>query len=1107
MSLWSLVRRSLGFYWRTNIAVLLTAVVTTAVLTGALAVGDSVRYSLKMMVRARLGATQLALVPQNRFFTAGLAADLATDLDTAVAPVLQLRGLVANSAGTSRANRVEVLGVDERFYEIGAATDPFGEDAGERVVLNSPLAARLGVGVGDEVVLRVDRPDRMPRDVPLTPDADLSIAARLTVRAIAADSQFGRFSLQANQVAALNAFVPIQWLQEKLDRAGQANMLLVAANPADSVTLTAANEALRKRWQLSDAGLELRQLERQGVLEIRSRRVFIDQSVSDAALKIGDDAVGVLAYFVNELRSGEKATPYSMVAAMAPSGQAGAVVTTSMRDDEIVINQWLADDIEAGVGDSIEVTYFALGPMRKLEERKAGFRVLKILPMEQPAVDPELMPDFPGLADADNCRDWEPGIPIDLDKIRDRDEDYWDRYRGTPKAFITLEAGRELWSNRYGNLTAVRYPLGNHSRESVEKSLSQAVDPASVGLFLQPVRQRGLQAGDQATDFGQLFLGLSMFLVLSALILMALVFVFGVESRGRQIGMLLAVGFSPRLVRGLFFIEGGVLAVLGAIAGAGGGLIYTKAMIYGLATLWRGAVAGSEILFHAEPVTLLIGTLSGILVALIAIRLALRKQASRPARELLSGIAEEQFLAVARAGRRRRGLWVALASIAAAAVLLVLFGASSSRAVSAAFFGIGVLVLIAGIGLGHTLLAAGHFGHTRPVVSLSGLGLRNAMRRRGRSLALAGLLACGIFLVISVAANRHDPLAGSDRRDSGTGGFSLFGESAIGFLQDLNGESTRQSMGLADHLPDDVSVVQLKVHDGDDASCFNLNRAQRPRLLGVEPEKLLTRGAFGFADVADKSRLKEAWSLLDLDLGENVVPAVGDYPTVVWALGKSLGDDLEYVDEKGQTFRLRLVGMINGSILQGSLLISAPQFTKRYPSEDGYRMYLIDTPEDTAAEAAEKLSFAMRDFGLALVPAKQRLADFSTVEHTYLSIFQMLGGLGLVLGSIGLGLVVLRNLLDRRGELGMLRAVGFDKATLARVVFYEHWGLMLYGLACGSAAALMAVGPALRSGGSRVPYLSLATMVLAIALSGALWVWLAAKVAMGPKILEALRSE
>ena len=75
----------------------------------------------------------------------------------------------------------------------------------------------------------------------------------------------------------------------------------------------------------------------------------------------------------------------------------------------------------------------------------------------------------------------------------------------------------------------------------------------------------------------------------------------------------------------------------------------------------------------------------------------------------------------------------------------------------------------------------------------------------------------------------------------------------------------------------------------------------------------------------------------------------------------------------------------------------------------------------------------------------------------------VLGGLGLVLGSIGLGLVVLRNMLERRGELAMLRAVGFDRGRLKRMVFHEHWGLMLAGLVCGVLAAVVAVVPTVQS--------------------------------------------
>ncbi len=237
MSLWKLAKRSLSFYWRTNLGVLLAVMVSAVVLTGALVIGDSVRYSLKMMVKARLGKTQLALVPQNRFFRAELADELASELDTVAAPVLQLRGLIASDDGARRANRIEVLGVDRRFFEVGAAQNPLGDSPNQAIVLNKPLAVKLGVGVGDEVVLRIEKPSLMPLDVPLTPDSGLSIAFRLVVKAIAGDSDFGRFSLQANQIAPLNVFVPLQWLQEKLDRSAQANTLIIAADAEDSLTI------------------------------------------------------------------------------------------------------------------------------------------------------------------------------------------------------------------------------------------------------------------------------------------------------------------------------------------------------------------------------------------------------------------------------------------------------------------------------------------------------------------------------------------------------------------------------------------------------------------------------------------------------------------------------------------------------------------------------------------------------------------------------------------------------------------------------------------------------------------------------------------------------
>jgi len=1106
MSLWLLVVRSLRFYWRTNVAVLLAVVVATGVLTGALVMGDSVQYTLRRTVEARLGRTEFAVVPQNRYFRAALADELDTQLDGAVAPVLQVPGIVANDSGSRRVNRIQVLGVDERFYAIGPGDNPWTAGRADAVVVSEAVARRLDVATGDEVVLRVEKPGLMPRDVPLASDADRTVAFRLTVGAVATDSAFGRFDLKANQTASLNVFVPLARLAEQIEQPGRANMLL-AAGLKDVGAAEQLNEALEGAWKLADADLQWRRIESQGMLELRSRRIFIDKAIGQEALTADADGVGILTYFVNEIRLGEKMTPYSMVAAIEPGKDANALVPLGMQTDEIVINQWLADDLGARVGDSVDLTYYLVGPKRDLYERTSRFKVVRIVPLEGTAADPTLMPEFPGLADAENCRDWEPGIPIDLDKIRPKDEAYWDTYRGTPKAFIPLQAGQTLWRNRYGNLTAVRYPWRTGLDEQVASTLTDEVDPATAGLFFQPVRLQGLQAGREGTDFGQLFLGLSMFLIAGAVILTGLLFVFGVESRCSQVGLLMAVGLPPGRVKHLLMVEGGLVALAGTVIGVGAGVLYTRLLVYGLSTLWSGAVAGTRIHLHAEPVTLVLGGLGGFLVALFAIWMTLRKHVTRSARELLDGHVEVCASRGAAWAQGRLGLGAAVVSFLSVIVFLAIMGGGNSRSASGAFFGAGALLLIGGLGLSQAVLRIIGGGWDKPMVSLGGLGFRNTTRRSGRSLAVIGLLACGVFMVVAVGANRHDPMAQAGSRRSGTGGFAFYGESSVGVLHDLNTEKGRDALGLDSEELDGVEVIQCRVHEGDDASCLNLNRAQRPRLLGVDARQLQRFEAFTFSDSLDVDGDEKGWALLRTDLDNGSIPAIGDYPTVYWALGKNIGDELEYTDEKGQVTRVRLVGMLESSILQGSLLIAENEFMARFPSESGYRVFLADVPAERAEVAEQTLTSGLQDFGLVLTPAGERLAAFSEVENTYLSIFTSLGGLGLILGSIGLGLVVLRNMLERRGELAMLRAVGFDRQTLRRMIFYEHWGLVVSGLLCGVVAALVAVVPSMQTPGGQIPYVSLGLTVAAIGAISGLWVWIAGVLALRGAPLDALRTE
>jgi ABC-type antimicrobial peptide transport system permease subunit len=248
-------------------------------------------------------------------------------------------------------------------------------------------------------------------------------------------------------------------------------------------------------------------------------------------------------------------------------------------------------------------------------------------------------------------------------------------------------------------------------------------------------------------------------------------------------------------------------------------------------------------------------------------------------------------------------------------------------------------------------------------------------------------------------------------------------------------------------------------------------------------------------------------------LHDNEVPAIGDAASIQWALGKKIGDTIDYTDERGQKFKVRLVAGIANSILQGNLIIDEAEFVKRFPGEAGHRLFLIDMAASGNGESnrVEKvsaaLSRALQDVGLELTPATQRLAAFNAVQNTYLNTFQVLGGLGLLLGSAGLGVVVLRNVLERRSELGLLQAVGFRRRSLQWLVLSEHGGLLALGLAVGIMAAIAAVLPALLAPGAETHYVALAATLAGVFLSGLVWTWLATRLALRGELLKALRNE
>lgn len=1074
-------------HWRMHAAATLGTALAAAILTGALLVGDSTDYSLRRFAVARLGAIHFAVEARGGHFSQGLADAFRERVAAPVVPALFLRGmaLAVDTADRRQINQVAVIGATAAFWDfdpdIAPTLGPY------ETALNERLARALGVEVGDQVALRIAKPGILPRDAPLSSRAgDVSIRALCTVPAILPDSGLGRFGLRPSQTAPYNAFLDLEWLQDQVELEDRVSALLVGEG-SDEGEL---EEALDASWRPEHAGLRLR-AHPPDLVQLETDRIFLQRAVADAALAL-PGARGTLSYLVNSISKDGRSTPYSFATA--------GPVPPDLPDDRVVISRWLADALEAGPGDSVEVRYYELTPANAFVEQQRAFVVHAVAEMESLEVERALMPEFPGLTDVERCEDWDIGMPLDDELLEDEaNEAYWNVYGPTPKLLCTLAAGQAMWANRFGDLMTVRFGGGPASEAAVLEAVQRSVAPAELGLLVVPVRRQAFEAVDKALDLGGLFLGMSFFLIVSAIILTALLFVFGVQQRASEMGTLLAVGFRPWHIRALFMAEAAAGAMLGAALGAASGAVYTRALIYMLTHYWQGAVAHTQILYHASPGAVSTGAASAFVCAMAAMLVAMWRQTRHAPRELLTMDFSQAATHAADGRPRPPALWPPLAGLLAAAVLIAWALAAGTADIAPFFFVAGGLLLAAGIGLFRCALGRMLAAESVDRLGFVSLAIGNAARRRGRSLSVTALLATGCFLVLAVSSMQKDVAANASSRSAGTGGFALYAETTLPLHED-----PAQRLDLPG-----VRAVSLRLYDGDDASCLNLNRAQTPSLLGVNVETMAALGAFTSADGRN-----DLWSLLRLELPGGAVPAlVGDADTALWGLQKKTGvqdgDILTYRDDHGNEVDLKLVGNLpmRLSLFQGAILISDEAFTRHFPSEDGFRVFLVDAPPEERDAAAAALNTAFDRSGMDAIPAVERLRRFYAVESTYLAMFLLLGGLGMVLGSAALGVVALRNLLERRREIAMLRAVGFARSGLLRLFLLEYALLLGAGLAVGVLAAAVAMLPAFVSSGSPVSPGFLAALLGAIALAGVACILLAVHLALGRENFAALRSE
>ncbi len=1110
MTAGTLIRRSLVYFRAPHAALLAGMMLVTAVLTGALILGDSVRDSLRdLSARRRGGYETLVMAPG--FFSHGLA-ERAGDISGRPCDAgLALPGRV-------RAERTTLsMGVQLLALQKAAGVAQNG------AWITRTVAESLQLKNGDALLLTLPAPTGAADAVLARRDRTSLASLRVTVQKILDERSteawppplLAWFDLHPSQRPPANVWLNMPDLQAALQAdippdnripKSPANFLLVGSWAGGSVKLDVtilpppqaqfpppqaqfpppqAQFPPPQALTLEDYGLGLARSGDDVIL--RSGTLYIPPQIARTLHPYKATGLEIYTLLLDRvLTDNAQASALNYVMAAGITGHGDL----SLKDNQAAVNQWTAEQLHVKIGDTLHVSPYRVAGDTVAPGPASTFTVAYILPMSGLGADPTLTPAFHGLTDADTIAKWDPpaGFPFDRTRVTPADEAYWDAHKASPKIFFNLIAAQRLVKpattltsvgNSAGELTSLRLPVPQPQRLSddpamdYERELLTKLSPAAAGFTSRPF------APDQpaSTDFASLFLGLSGFLLIAALLLVVLLFRLAVEQRARQMGLLGALGFTPRRIGRLILAEGALVALLGALAGLPLAIGYTRLLIGGLGSWWIGATGTQAITLYLHLPTLALGSAASLLAALLALAFTTwRISRWTPIAQLTN---HPTPISKSKSPITNYQLPITLAALLLALTPILLSPFNLLPAPLAFLLSGFLLLTLAILILARLPAASRRVRHTLLAVAAAGI-----LRQRTRAVLCVALMASASFLLTSVTAFQSVPTAPT-APPSPTGGYQLIITTQIPLPADPQTPAGRKLLGLPDDpLLASATFTSLLVQPGDDISCLNMTRPTSATLVGA-PAAVLERLAVTQRGPAPQG---------------DAIPAAVDQQTAQYILHTSLGQPLPAANV---TRPIVITRLLADSIFQSYALIPEDDFRQAFPAVTRSSLILVDCPPAAVPQLQTILRASLDDFGVTVETTTQRLAAYHAVADSYIAAFQFLGGLALLVGALGLVVVLARNVIQRRAELALLQALGFPRPRITLMLVLEHGLLLLTGLTLGVLTALLATAPQIR----QVHLLPVAVAAGIILATGLLVLTTTARLAMRQLTPAALRQE
>lgn len=1015
-----LVLRSLAWFWREHLPLSFAVAIAAAVVCAALLVGSSVQATLRERFVQPLGDLRWAWVSQGTLTER-------TATSSGAGGLVHARAALRSSDGIRALGSADVWGVDESSSRIlGVSQLGPGEAA-----ITPELGERLGVNLGDDLVLVLPQirdagPDTLfgSRD-----PAEASMLVVATVVAWLDPERAGLFMLHPQSRMPRNVFVERHWLAEQLGRQGTVHAL-VSEQPLDRSLLSA--EDFGYRWSPHGDGL-------------LHDRIRIDSAVAERMRDQGLMTSGSYLATTVETADGRRAH-YAVMASRSD---------LRLGPEEVMLGSWLAEELAVGVGDELSLTALIPRPDGGYDEVVNRVRVVAV-DAEPPR--PWLTPEVEGITEAARMDQWNPTFPVQLERVTERDELYWDRYRAAPKLWVGQGLVDKLWGQE-GVVTAVEVPAGR--RAEVEAGLTASLRRDQVLVRDVDLLAQAESAARGSSDFRGLFLGLGAVVVLASLSWAGSLVRLSVERRAAQTGLLSALGAEHRVVRRWLLEELGAVCTLGAAVGSLLGVALTTGLLALLDGGWSSAVAGFRVEFFLDW-----GWVAATWAAMSAIAFLAVWVAMRPGRSRAQG--------------RRRPLW----AVSMALAVLSLFLPDTLRHVALAL----ALVL-----LGEWLYQWVSW-RSGPMTAFT---LANRFSANsGAGMVTFRLMVLASALLIVVAVNRRD-FAAMDplEQRSGTGGYSLWMETIVPLPVDLGSPEGRRKLGFEpqdEQLLAGVRFDSFLVGPGEPASCLNVAMPTSPKLLGMS-ERFLSRGGF-------VTRGFEWTDLMDAE----PTPGVLDAETAQWILRLSPGDT--FLSTAGLPVRVQ--GLVGMSILADYAMVSHDAFLRHHPAHRSPSLFLIEAPLERRDAIASRMQTVLGPaFGVETRSTTDVLNDLAGVQNGYLAAFLGFGVCALLIATLGMASSIIRLGMSRRAHLALLSAMGVPVRTIRRALMLEQLPAVMLGVAWGVLCGAVTTWGPLTSGLASPDWEGAAGALILTVLFAVASAWLGVAATLRGNLIERLRSE